>query len=233
MPSYYFPELNISSSEVVLDSDEHHHLSRVRRAKVGQIILLNNGSGLLADAQILDIDKRESHLRIINIKEVALLEPGFSIAFSLLKNQHDELIVEKCTELGAREFFPLICENSVRTPGKNTLARFEKTALAAIKQCDYPYLPKIHEPMKLKDALAKISKNYLPVIACENEDNNWLSDVAHEGDICFIIGPEGGFDPKEFNLFEALPKISLSENILRAETAAIAAAAQFQTHRRK
>ncbi len=231
MPSYYFPQLSKSSSELILDSDEHHHLSRVKRAKIGQIILLNNGNGLLADAEILSIDKKESRLRIIDIKEIALLEPGFSIAFSLLKNQHDELIVEKCTELGAREFFPLICENTVRTPGKNTLARFEKTALAAIKQCDYPYLPKIHEPQKLEEALGKIKRSYLPVVACENEEKHWLKDVVHEGDICFIIGPEGGFDPKEFNLFEALPKISLSENILRAETAAIAAAAQFQTHR--
>ncbi|HHV37417.1 MAG TPA: RsmE family RNA methyltransferase, partial [Candidatus Cloacimonetes bacterium] len=131
MPSYYFPELKKSSSELILDSDEHHHLSRVRRAKIGQIILLNSGNGLLAEAEIIAIDKKESRIKILDVKEIALLEPGFSIAFSLLKNQHDELIIEKCTELGAREFFPLICENTVRTAGKNTLARFEKTALAA------------------------------------------------------------------------------------------------------
>lgn len=230
MPSYYFPELDKMHAEVVLDSEEHHHLSRVKRAKAGQLILLNNGKGLLANAEILMIDKKESRLRVVDFIDTPLPEYGFSIAFSLLKNQHDEMIVEKCTELGAREFFPLVCENTVRTLGKNTVVRFEKTALAAIKQCDNPFLPVIHEPKKLDEALMGIKESYYPVVAYENEDNNWLKDVAQKGNICFIIGPEGGFDPKELYLFEAFPKITLSNNILRAETAAIAAAAQFQIY---
>jgi 16S rRNA (uracil1498-N3)-methyltransferase len=230
MPSYYFPELDKRHAEVVLDSDEHHHLSRVKRARAGQMILLNNGKGLLANAEIVTIDKKESWLRVVEFIDTPLPEYGFSIAFSLLKNQHDEMIVEKCTELGAREFFPLICENTVRTLGKNTVARFEKTALAAIKQCDNPFLPVIHEPKKLDEALTEIKESYLPVVAYENEDNNWLKDISQKGNMCFIIGPEGGFDPKELYLFEDLPKITLSKNILRAETAAITAAAQFQIH---
>lgn len=230
MPSYYFPQLKKDASIAVLDAEEHHHLSRVKRAHIGQKILLNSGDGLIAEAEIEAIDKAQSRLKIIEIKSYAMPKPAFAIAFSLLKNQHDEMIVEKCTELGAKAFYPIICENTVRTVGKNTILRFEKVALAAIKQCDNPYLPKIHQPQKLSEAMGEIKRSYLPVIAYEKEEGMWLKDLQVVDDICFFVGPEGGYDAKELSLFQEYPKICLSQNILRAETAAIAAAAQFQNY---
>jgi hypothetical protein len=80
-------------------------------------------------------------------------KPCFCDCFCSAENHHDELLVEKCTELGAQRFFPLDTRYSVRNPGKNTVSRFAKVALAAIKQCDNPWLPVVEQSAPLETAL--------------------------------------------------------------------------------
>ncbi|MCB5252112.1 MAG: RsmE family RNA methyltransferase [Candidatus Cloacimonadaceae bacterium] len=234
MPSQYYPQLDQETQILSLDATEFHHLARVKRLAKDQKILINGGNGYLAKARLMKLEKHSAALEIISTEFHEMLRPRFAIAFALLKNHHDELAVEKCTELGAQDFFPLITGRTVREEGKNTISRFEKIALAAIKQCDNPWLPKVHPVRNLETAITEIQgAGYTPVLCSEREEGLWLQDLDCGDDLCFLIGPEGGFTQEEFALLKALPGIRLSHLVTRAETAAIAISAQFQAYRNR
>jgi 16S rRNA (uracil1498-N3)-methyltransferase len=240
LPSFYSPELTQFSDQVTLCDEEFHHLAHVMRCKTGDQIKLNSGKGLLAYGEVLRLDKKQAIIRIKSIIPSRCNPDGlngspaistrFAIAFGLLKNKHDHLLVEKITELGVTDIFPLTTRYSVRNPSENTLTKFQQAALAAIKQCDNPFLPVVHPIQALSSALQHISSvGYKIVIASEQKPELWIADLAPEAAYCFVIGPEGGFSPEEFLLFQEMQalEVSLSPLILRAETAAITAAAQF------
>lgn len=229
MPSLYYPQLDLDTDSFELAGDEYHHLSRVKRIKPGQLLQINSGRGFFAEAEVLAITAQSAEMLVKQTKYHEQPKPRFALAFALLKNHHDELAVEKCSELGATDFFPLITDYTVRTEGKNTIERFRKIALAAIKQCDNPWLPQVHPASKIDRALANIEQaGYRAVLCSERERGQSLADLPSDADLCFLIGPEGGFSEAEFQLLNFLPQICISQQITRAETAAIAVSAQFQ-----
>ena len=230
MPSCYTPELSDGSHEIRITDVEFHHLGHVKRIAVGSTIKLNNGRGLLATAEVVRISKHSIDAQVVSRWHGDKSKSAFALAFALLKNRHDELIVEKVTELGATGFYPLISEFSVRTPGAGTISRFEKIAISAIKQCDNPWLPFIKEAETLPRVLQKIQEDgWQPVLCSERRPDIWMKDLELSKPPCFLIGPEGGWSAAELTLFSSLniKEISISSLILRAETAAIAIAAQY------
>jgi len=216
----------------VVAGEEFHHLSRVKRVAVGDKVFLNSGEGYLAEGVISTLDKHKAAVNIRLCSFYPAPAPAFAMAFALLKNHHDEMLVEKCTELGAFHFFPMDTRYSVRNPGKNTISRFEKVALAAIKQCDNPWLPSVASISSLDKAIQRcMDQGFTPIVCSERKPERWLHHVITDLGInpCFFIGPEGGWAGEELRVFEslAIPEISISNLVLRAETAAIAIAAQW------
>jgi 16S rRNA (uracil1498-N3)-methyltransferase len=230
MPSIYCPELTNDSQEVTIQDDEFHHLTHVLRHKIGDIVKLNNGKGILGKGTITDISKKYASIEIMELTYSPPNQNTFSIAFSLLRNKNDEWLVEKVTEFGVKDLFPLTTDFSVRTPSKNTITRFSNTALSAIKQCDNPYLPTIHNVMPFSQAIDYIiSMGYTIVVASEQKPDKKIIDLPKGLSYCFVIGPEGGFSAEEFSYFrkKGFVEVSISNLVLRAETAAIAIAAQY------
>lgn len=230
MPSYYTPEFIPESKTYRLRGEEFHHLSHVKRIAVGDVVKLNNGNGVLAEGKIQELTKHYAEIEVLRTIEAEAPKSPFAIAFALLKNKHDELLVEKCTELGATAFYPLHTEYGVRNPSANTIQRFRRIALAAIKQCDNPYLPLIAEGAELNMALQGIiAAGWQPVVCSERRPDMKVSSLQLQASPCFMIGPEGGWKDTEFALFSQLnlPELCISPLILRAETAAIAVAAQY------
>jgi 16S rRNA (uracil1498-N3)-methyltransferase len=232
MPSFYLPDLTPDASIVVIRDDEHHHLARVTRHAVGDEILLNNGVGLLARAVLREMGKRESVAEVVGVIEKTRSQPGLAAAFSPLRLKHDHLIVEKLTELGVRAFFPVISTRTVQRA--DSADKYRRTALTAIKQCDNAFLPEVFEPALLEKALDEIrSRGWTVWVASEVERDNFPEFP--DRDACLLIGPEGGFTEAEFDLFRRreIPTFTLGNHVLRAETAAIAAAALWMGGRRK
>ncbi len=229
MPSFYVPLLSKDAKYIPIEGEEFHHAVTVMRNRVGDIVLLTNGKGLIAEACIEAVDKKRMAAKILSINEIDAGSPLIATAFSLLKNKNDLLIVEKLTELGVREFFPFVATRTVRMPGEKVRDKFMKTAIAAVKQCDNPFLPDIYEPEKLPKLIAKLKENdYSLLVALEKNVSEMITlPAGNPGKICLFIGPEGGFDDNEIAILEAENCFSLGKNILRAETAAIAAAAQL------
>ena len=229
MPAQYVPELEeqASGEKYRLEGDELHHLAHVTKRRIEAPILLNSGQGTLAWALVENLAAKHALLHIQSLEKTPPSERPFAIGFALLKNRHDELLVEKCSELGVTDLFPLIAERSVRRSAE--LTRFSRVSLAAIKQCDNPWLPRLHGILALEEALKAIHEaGYSPILCSERRDGRWLAEFEPQLKPCFLIGPEGGWDDAEFSLMEALPRLKLANLVTRAETAAITAAAQWQ-----
>ena len=235
MPSFYCSELTGDSKQIVIANEEFHHLAHVLRHKEGDEVNLNSGKGWLGKGVICSISKTQA---VIEINEVDFHKQSFpyAIAFSLLRNKNDEWLVEKVTESGVKDLFPMQTQYSVRNPSHNTLTKFNQTALNAIKQCNNPWFPLINPISSIDQAIkAIIQKGYIPIIASENRPDSWVDSLEQDKLYCFIIGPEGGFSPSEFVLFKEneIREICISEHVLRAETAAISIAAQYTCYHRK
>jgi len=229
MPSFYCPELNEHSDRIVLEGEEFHHLAHVLRHQSGDTVKLNSGKGWFATGTIQFIGKSQALIQPGDITFTPQSLHPYALAFSLLRSKNDEWLVEKLTELGVSELFPLQTEHSVRNPSANTSDRFRKTALSAIKQCDNPFLPPIHAILALEHAIpAILARGYQLAVASEQRPDAWLDSLKQEKPLCYFIGPEGGFSQQEFNLLAeaGVTEICLSHHILRAETAAIALASQ-------
>lgn len=233
MPSFYTPELSHNHTTITIAGQEHHHISKVFRLTEGKELFLNSGKGIYAKAKIIEIQKKLLICEILEFISKEKYSPQIALAFSLLRNKNDHLLVEKLTELGVAEFFPFESDYSVRKASNNTTDKFTTTAIEAIKQCDNGYLPLINETTSLASLLTELDKKaYLVLVASENEDIKTLKSILSqkiEKPICVIIGPEGGFSQKEFDTFtdRNYLQYKLGINILRAETAAICAVSQI------
>lgn len=213
----------------VVEDEEFHHIKTVYRNKEGDILEITNGKGTLARMKIENIDKKKATLSLLEKQYYPRIGPNIAIAFSLLRNKNDEWIVEKLTELGVRDFFPMHTRYTVRKEKDNTQERFSKTAIAAMKQCDHAWLPTIHDTQSMKTTIEILKANgYIVLVASEWEGGNNISDILPtiEGPIAFMIGPEGGFSEEERQMIESerLQRYSLGNHILRAETAAVSSA---------
>ena len=232
MPCFYTPNLKNTDTEISISGEEFHHIKNVFRKNIGDEILLTSGNGLLAEAEIMDISKNEISLSVLKIIEEKISEPKIAIAFSLLKNKHDNLVIEKLTELGVKEFFPIVTVRTIRKPSINTREKFEKVAISAIKQCDNAFLPVVHKARNIAEFIGNIKDSeFTPIIALEKENQKSLPEIIKFLDkksVCIIIGPEGGFADKEIEYFsqKQIQTFSLGNHILRAETAAIVSASQ-------
>lgn len=230
MPCFFAPEMNEADKSLKITGDEYHHIAKVFRKEVGDVIPVTNGKGIMAEAVITHLMDGFLQVRLEKIDEIPPSKPRLAVAFALLKNKNDMFVVEKLTELGVKEFFPFTSVRTIRRSTPRTRQKFEKIAISAIKQCDNAWLPEIHKPMGLKLVLdALLFKGYQPLIAYENEDSTRMIDILPQmsGNICLVIGPEGGFSPDEAVLFmdKNMSTFTLGNHVLRAETAAIAGSA--------
>jgi len=234
MPCFYAPNMVKSDNLIIISGTEFHHIIHVFRKKGDDEITLSNGKGLLARGIIESIKKKELTVSINQITTMQKSQPQIAIAFPLLKNKHDNMIVEKLTELGVTDFFPIITERTVRKPSNNTVEKFSKITIAAMKQCDNALLPQIHKTQSIHELLENIEE-YTPVAAMEVGKHKTLNEIVanyKKKSICIIIGPEGGFDKGEIEYLQKkqVATFTLGNHILRAETAAIVSVSQLVEH---
>lgn len=229
MPLFFAPKLQVNSTKLAIQGQEYKHIVKSLRKEIGDKIKITNGRGALFTGEITSIDEAILNIKIISQKSIEKSKPRVSLAFSLLKKQN-KLIIEKCTELGICEFFPFVSNRTVKKNYSEKLrSKLERVAIAAMKQSGSAYLPEVNPIIDFKDLFTFINQNYQSILAWENNKSHFL-DVAlstTKTDVCLIIGPEGGFTTEEVNYSKKFSAkiISLGNNVLRAETAAIAASA--------
>jgi len=229
MPLFFAPNLKANSTEFIIQGQEFKHIVKSMRKEIGDKIRITNGGGTLFTGEITSINETKLHIKIITQERIDKSKPRISLAFSLLKKQN-KLIIEKCSELGIFEFYPFVSSRTVKKNFSEKLrSKLERVAIAAMKQSGSVYLPQVNPISGFTDLLTIINQNYKPILAWENNKSHFLDEALAETqtDVCLIIGPEGGFTAEEITYSKNFSAeiVSLGNHVLRAETAAIASAA--------
>jgi 16S rRNA (uracil1498-N3)-methyltransferase len=222
----FFAEVPFTVGEtVVVEGLEFHHLRNVMRKEKGEGLELVNGKGQLAVAIIEKIGKHDARCNILSVQE----KPSTAriiLAQALPRLNRLETIIEKAVELGVLEFWLFPGELSEKTElSHNQLQRLHMIAVGAMKQCGRLDLPQI----VLKPALAQWEATGMPSFFGDTAENApWIKPVA--GSALIFIGPESGFTDEEEATLKKLGAqgVKLHNNILRTDTAAIAALCLLQ-----
>jgi 16S rRNA (uracil1498-N3)-methyltransferase len=195
----------------VLVDDDRHHLERVLRIRSGDPITVGDGAGAWRACTYGDVVEPVS-----DATHVVLPEPSITVGFALVKGGRPELIVQKLTELGVDRIVPFSAQRSVvrwdEAKAAKNAERLRRVAREAVMQCRRAWLPRIDE-LTTFAALARE-----PGVAMADRTGVPVSLQRP----MILVGPEGGWDDDERSV--GLPAVRLAGPVLRAETAAIAAA---------
>lgn len=197
--------------EPVLSDDDRHHLTRVLRIRVGDSITVGDGAGRWRACRL-----GEQPEPVDRVFVVPRQEPAIGVAFALIKGGRPEMVVQKLTELGVDRIVPFTAARSIvrwdDDKAAKSAVRFQRVAREAVMQCRRAWLPAI-------DPVATFDE----VVAMPGMSMADRSGGAIDLESPFVmIGPEGGWDETE--AVAKVPRVRLAEPVLRAETAAIAAA---------
>lgn len=226
MHIFYTPDINRDVSLYTLSEEESKHCIRVLRLATGHQIRLMDGSGGIFDCEISDAHPKRTQVRVLSfVQEASNREYRLHLAVAPTKNiERFEWFLEKATEVGVDEITPIICEHSERKDIK--LDRLNKIIIAAMKQSQQSFLPKLNQAIRLSDFFKKDLQAKRFIAHCVDDQKQFLKTCLQTNDDSLIlIGPEGDFSHSE--IAEALASeftpISLGSTRLRTETAAVVA----------
>ena len=205
-----------------LDKDQSHYLSKVMRVKENEVFSLFNKEGEW-EAKILGISKNTVEFKIIKQLRQKEITKELWLAFSPIKSNYQNFMLQKATELGVTKFLPIIFDRTVvRKINKD---RLEKIVIEACEQSNRINVPNIEDAQDLNSFL---KKNSMDLIFTDLNSNINKVDKSKFTDkpVCIIIGPEGDFSETEREKilsFKGVQPVKINENILRSETAVISA----------
>jgi 16S rRNA (uracil1498-N3)-methyltransferase len=208
-------------------------MARVLRLRVGDHVLLLDNSGREYEVELTALTATAAQGVLLASSEGAG-EPNVRLVLyqALIKGQRFDWVLEKGTELGVAGFVPVLSSRSLVRSAEASSARLERwrrVVVEAAEQSGRCRLPEISPPLPFDDACASAAG--LRILPWEGERDVTLGDLlaAHQAAavVSLFIGPEGGFPLEEVRLARRLGvrTVSLGRRILRAETAAIVAAA--------
>ena len=239
MNRFYVP-FHAGLKNLWIDSSESHHIIHVKRLKIGDSIIVFNGTGDEFEAEIEDIEDNRVNVRINQQKTISkenIVE--IDIAFAIPKGKRSHLLIQKCTELGVHKLIPINYARSVvklKDDCSVKIEKWQKIAIEASKQCGRNTITEIGNVVDFDNILNTSDSYDLPLFACSQSDSDNLKNTLQEhpkpNNILSFIGPEGGFTSHEIEMAKraGCKSVSLGSQILRIETAAIAVSAILSYH---
>ena len=229
----YFSDKIQSDLVAHLKKEQSHYLKDVMRLKAGDTFSVFNTQGEW-NAIIQSYKKQEAQIKILKKVRNKRNENNIWLAFTPIKQNPLNFIIQKGTELGVQKFIPVISE---RTIVKDiNIERIKKIIVESAEQSNRISVPEISKLEKLKNFISCFPQKGCLFFCDINSNESDLKSILSKKDldpICILIGPEGDFSENERKLITDLKQsqsISLSKNILRAETAAIAAVTLVNYH---
>ena len=207
-----------------LSEKQSHYTKNVMRLKAGDKISLFNSQDGEWDVKILDQGKIFTEFKVEKLSRPLSNEKNIWLAFSPIKKVPQDLMIQKTTELGIQKFIPLLCERSVVR--EINIKRTEKIITEACEQSNRITVPKIQE-LQMLDEFIKNFPDDGKIVFCDinSQSKDLYNKLSKKNPICILIGPEGDFSEEERQSiikYKNVISITLANNILRAETAAIA-----------
>jgi 16S rRNA (uracil1498-N3)-methyltransferase len=211
--------INLSAK---LDKSQSHYVSKVMRVKVCEVFSLFNSSGEW-EAEILSISKNIVEFNVTKQLRQKESTKELWLAFSPIKSNYFNFMIQKATELGVTKFLPIIFDRTIVR--KINKERLEKVIIEASEQSNRLNVPSIEEPQSLKNFL---DKEKIDLVFTDLNSKNKKIDLEKltSNPTCVLIGPEGDFSEEEREqilALEGVQPIRINKNILRSETAVISA----------
>jgi 16S rRNA (uracil1498-N3)-methyltransferase len=216
--------------------DDYHYLFHVRRLRPGDRLVLFDGEGCEAEAEVEAVGARSATLSVGARTLVAAgpAAPRLTVILSLIKGERMDFCLTKLVELGVGRITPLLAERSVvRLEGERAERRRERyraQVRAAVQQCRANQVPVVDSICSLDQALALTAETELKLVFWEGARSVPLRSVLPErppSGVAMLTGPEGGLSAEEVDAAVAsgFTAVGLGPRILRADTAAVAGAA--------
>lgn len=223
LPLFHFPDLQTAHGNIQLTEEIRKHAFTVLRMQAGEQLMLTDGKGFSAKADIIQADKKQ--LIVALGEKIAHPAPQkkMILGISLLKNTaRFEWMLEKVTEIGITEIIPLLAERTERQHFRQE--RFYQILVSACLQSGQFHFPVLHEPVKLAALYSMDLPSNKFMAHCMEGDKPQLS--GQSSDSILLIGPEGDFTPEELALAvqHQFEPVGLGESRLRTETAGIVGA---------
>ena len=229
----YFSDKIQSDLVAHLQKEQSHYLKDVMRLKAGYTFSVFNSEGEWS-ACVQNYEKKSTKIKILEKARDKKNEHNIWLAFTPIKQNPLNFIIQKGTELGVQKFIPILSERSAVKD--INVERIKKVIIESAEQSNRISVPEITKLESLKNFLISFPKKGCLVFCDINCDKSDLKNILSKKDIepiCVLIGPEGDFSENERKLIIDLKQskpISLAKNILRAETAAVAAVTLVNYH---
>ncbi len=218
-----------------LEEDQHHHLSRVLRAKPGKMVWLVDENGVRYKARVEEVKQGMTKLIILERQEAEKRKIQLSLAQAVLKSKNMDWLIQKSTELGVSSIIPILAARSVVKvkDHENKVARWQRIAGEAAKQSRRFNVPLILRPHPFGSYVEGLMAEKKFIFL--EKGGRLLREILEEGvpssgratlpSVIILVGPEGGWTSEEESLAvgRGFEPVSLGQQILRSETAALAA----------
>ncbi len=227
---FYTGPQKLEPGLVALSETESRHAASSRRLSVGDEVVLFDGRGNEARGPIESIDRRVVRVEIAAIENRDADAPvGLTLAVSFPKGPRQDVLIEKCTELGVAAIWPMRCERSIAEPSPHRLEKLRRTVIEACKQSQRAWLCELSDPLSFAEVLGAVGRFEAAVIADGSADRSTAGGPTSHKSVLALVGPEGGFTTAELEAARdaGCRVLQLGQTILRTETAAIAAAVRL------
>ena len=205
-----------------LDKSQSHYLSKVMRKKENEFFSIFNSSGEW-EAKILNISKNLVKFKITKQLRHKANFKDLWLAFSPIKSNYFNFMIQKATELGVTKFLPVILDRTIIR--KINKERLKKVVIEATEQSNRIQIPKIEDPQSLNSFLNKYDVDLIFTDINSNNPKLNLKKLSKKP-VCILVGPEGDFsesEREEILSYKGVQAIKINDNILRSETAVISA----------
>ncbi len=232
MYNFFVNDEQITKNQAIIVGEDYNHIVNVLRFTCGQkFYVCNKKNSKSYLAQIASIDSKKVICNLVSQNESTELKVDVDIFQGIPKSDKMDLIIQKCTELGAKNFFPVEMKNCVMKLNneEKKIERWQKIAEASSKQSKRNIIPTINRKLSFEEMTKRLMKYDIAIVAYENEKKENLKQILQKNknveSIAIIIGPEGGIDEREYSTLcsVGVKSATLGKRILRTETASIAA----------
>ena len=217
----FYPESLSINLEGTLNKTQSHYLTKVMRIKVGEVFSLFNKSGEW-ETIINEISKSNLTFKVRKQLRQKENESEIWLAFSPIKSNFFNFMIQKATELGVTKLMPILTERTIVR--KINIERLSKIVIEASEQSNRLSVPEIFKTQSLENFLN--TNNSVNLIFGDLNSENKKLKIKNNNPTCILIGPEGDYTEREREKilkFNGVQSIKLSNNILRSETAVISA----------
>ncbi len=230
MPHFFIKSDQISDNVAeISDRENYQHIARSLRARTGESLLLIDENKIQYESVISEITGSKIFAKIEkSYPSKRDLDFELYLAHSPLRSDAQSFITEKATELGVTGIYPVCTDNCALNKSviEKKIPKWQKIMYESSKQCERAQIPQMYPIAKIEELI--VSKNFDKIIVfCERIASKTIRESFREkplrkGDkLLVVIGPEGGFSQREFDMFKSsgVEMLTLGDLILRAETA--------------